>query len=63
MDPLPTTTSATTREVAGRIAALHNSEPSRTPVVNMVGTEEVRAFVARISQAKQAALGQVLSLD
>ena len=63
MDPTPASTSATTREVAGRIAALHNSEPARTQPVNMVGTEEVRAFIARISEAKQAALAQVLSLD
>lgn len=55
--------SATTREVAGRIAALHNSQPARTQPVTMVGTDEVRAFIAKISEAKQAALVQVLSLD
>lgn len=63
MDPTPATTTATTREIAGRIAALHNSEPARTQPVNMVGTDEVRAFITRISQAKQAAVAQVLSLD
>ncbi len=63
MDPTPVSSSATTREVAGRIAALHNSQPARIQPVNMVGTDEVRAFIAKISEAKQAALVQVLSLD
>ena len=55
--------SASPQEVAGRIAALHGSEPSRTPVVKMVGSQEVEQFIALVLDAQEAARDHVLSLD